>query len=159
MATFSQIANAYRVALILDAIDTSDLIAWADSEIEASTIPPNALVDVSMGRKLPTAAMISHLTELADDENDSWSIQRGMSYVASCVRNGTMTIESAIMGCYRFLQSENLLYDDEFIMFVTYEDELSLIRDGIFGDDHLAQLRIDFLESLDEMANRTGNAG
>ena len=50
MATFSQIANAYRVALILDAIDISDLIAWADSEIEASTIPPNALVDVSMGR-------------------------------------------------------------------------------------------------------------
>lgn len=158
MATFSQIANAYRVALILDAIDISDLIAWADSEIEASTIPPNALVDVSMGRKLPTAVMISHLTELADDENDSWSIQRGMSYVASCVRNDTMTIESAIMGCYRFLQSENLLYDDEFIMFLTYEYELSLIRDGIFWDDHLAQLRIDFLESLDEMANRTGNA-
>jgi len=158
MATFHQLANSYRVALILDALDMDELIAWADSEIEASTVPSHALVDVSLGRQLPKNVLLTHLTKLADGIQDAWSIQRGMSFVADQLRSSAMSAETAVTNCYNFMQTTDLNYDDAFIIFYTYDDELSLIRDGVFSTDRLPQLHDDLLKTLDEMANNTKNA-
>jgi len=63
------------------------------------------------------------------------------------------------MNCYRFLQSEGMLYDDDFDIFINLEDDLSLIRDGIFDPDRLPQLQADLLEALDAMGDASPNAG
>lgn len=159
MPTLAQNANFYRVALILDVTDAADVIAWADTEIEASTIPPNALVEVSMGRSLPATAMVSHLAELTENPHDRWSIHRAFGLVADRIRIGGISTENAIMSCYRFLQSEKLLYDEGFYIFITYEDDLSLIRDGVFGADKIADTENNLLNTLDAMSASAGNTG
>ncbi len=63
-----------------------------------------------------------------------------------------------MMNCYRFLQSEGLLYDDDFDIFINLEDDLSLIRDGMLGEDRLPQLKADLLEALDAMGDASRNA-
>ena len=158
MATFHQLANSYRVALILDALDIDELVAWADSEIETSTVPSHALVDVSLGRQLPKNVLLTHLTRLAEGNQDVWSIQRGMSFVANRLRSNAMSTETAVTNCYNFIQTTDLNYDDAFIIFYTYDDELSLIRDGVFSTDRLPQLNDELLKTLDEMANITRKA-
>lgn len=52
-----------------------------------------------------------------------------------------------------------MLYDDDFDIFINLEDDLSLIRDGIFDPDRLPQLQADLLEALDAMGDASPNAG
>lgn len=159
MTNLSQDANTYRVALILGAADVNSVIAWADRQIEASTIPANPLIDISLGRSLPLSAFVAHLAELTDNTKDGRSIKKAFAMVAGQIRDSSIDVETAIMNCYRFLQSENLLYHDDFDIFINLEDDLSLIRDGIFGADRLTQLQADLLEALDAMEDTSRNAG
>ena len=159
MTDLSQEANTYRVALIVGAADVDTVITWADRQIEASTIPANPLIDLSLGRSSPLSALVAHLAELTDDMKDARSIKNAFAMVADRIRNKSIDIEAAIMNCYRFLQSEGLLYHDDFDIFINLEDDLSLIRDGIFGKDRLPQLKSDLLEALDAMGDASRNAG
>lgn len=159
MTNLSQEANTYRVALIVGATNVDSVIAWADRQIEASTIPPNPLIDVSLGRSSPLISIVARLAELTENTTDPRSIKNAFAMVADRVRNKTIDVETAVMNCYRFLQSEGLLYDDDFDIFINLEDDLSLIRDGIFGQDRLQHLQADFLEAIDAMADATRNAG
>ncbi|TWU44684.1 hypothetical protein Poly51_59530 [Rubripirellula tenax] len=152
---FEQRANMHRVAFILGAACIDDLITWADEEIDASPQPPNALIDLSLGRKLPLGNVIALLNELAIETNDLWSTRRGLSLLADKIRSNEIETKSAIMKCYEHLRNENLLYDDAFIIFVTLEDDVSLIRDGIFGPDRLPELRDEFIATLDQMERET----
>ncbi len=152
MANLSQDANTFRVALILGAVDVNTVIAWADSQIEASTIPENALIDISLGRSLPLQALIARLAALTENRKDSHSIKKAFGMIANQIRDETVNVESAIMKCFLFLQSENMLYHDDFRIFIKLEDDLSLIRDGIVGPDRLPQLKNDLLETLESWA-------
>lgn len=159
MTNLSQEANTYRVALIVGVADVDTVIAWADRQIEASTIPANPLIDISLGRSLPLSSLVAHLAELTEHTKDERSIKNAFALVAEGVRNNSIDVETAVMNCYRFLKSEGLLYDDDFDIFINLEDDLSLIRDGIFGQDRLLQLQADLLEAIDEMGDATRNAG
>ena len=156
--TFEQRANMYRVAFMLGATSIAELMAWADAEIERATTPSNALIDLSLGRKLPHANIIALLTELAIQTNDCWSTQRGMSRMADVLRSTTTDTQETILNCYEYLRNENLLYDEKFINFVTLEDDVSLIRDGIFGGDRLPELRDELIETFDQMERETRTA-
>ncbi len=159
MSIFARNANAYRVALLIGAIDVPDVIAWADSEIAASEIPSNSLIDISLGRSKTIAEIASLLAYLAVDTSDECSLKRGIGMLANRIRAKQIDVQTAIMNCYRCLQSENLLYNDDFRIFVNLEDDVSLIRDGIFGPDKLPELESDLLAALDEMTQYTENAG
>lgn len=158
MTSMSQQANMYRVALLIGAANVDSVIAWADRQIEASTIPENSLIDISLGRSLPLASIVARLAELAENTKDTRSIKNAFAIVADQVRDKLIDVETAVMNCYRFLQSEGLLYDDDFDIFIKLEDDLSLICDGIFGPDRLPQLRADLLEALDAMGDASQNA-
>ncbi|HMO16443.1 MAG TPA: hypothetical protein PKD64_19960 [Pirellulaceae bacterium] len=157
--TFEQRANMHRVAFMLGAASINDLIAWADTEIEASSLPSNALIDLSLGRNLPLPNVIALLNELAIDTDDRWSTRRGMSRLAERIRAEHIETQAAIVKCYEYLRNENLLYDDDFIIFVTLEDDVSLIRDGIFGADRIPDLRNELVATLDQMERETRIAG
>ncbi len=157
--TFEQRANMHRVAFMLGAASMVDLITWADDEIEASPQPPNALIDLSLGRNLPLADVIALLNEMATQTDDHWSTRRGMSRMADMVRSNEIETQTAIMKCYEHLRNENLLYDDAFLIFVTLEDDVSLIRDGIFGADKMPELRDELITTLDEMEHDTRISG
>jgi hypothetical protein len=131
------------------------VIAWADSEIEALRHPSNSLIDISLGRQLPRANIISLLTELAIETSDSWSTRHGLSLLADQIRTQEIDIPTVILNCHKYLQTDNLLYDDGFIVFVVLEDDVSLIRDGIFGEDRIPELRDELLAALDQMARET----
>jgi hypothetical protein len=45
-------AEYYRLGLILNLVDTSDIIAWADNLIEQSSTPDPAIIDLSWSRSL-----------------------------------------------------------------------------------------------------------
>jgi hypothetical protein len=51
-----------------------------------------------------------------------------------------------------------MLHHDEFNIFISLEDELSLIRDGIVGKDRSTQLRDDLLEALESTGGESRNA-
>ncbi len=153
--TFEQLANTHRVAFILGATSIDEIIMWADFEIAHTTTPSNTLIDVSLGRQLPRANVIALLNELAIQTNDCWSTRRGMSRMAKNLRSNMTDAQAAIQSCYEYLRNENLLHDDKFSIFVTLEDDVSLIRDGIFGDDRLPALRDELLELFDKMAQET----
>ena len=157
--TFEQRANTNRVAFMLGAASMDDLIAWADTEIEASVQPSNALIDLSLGRNLPLANVIALLNELAIETDDRWSTCRGMSRLADQIRSNRIETQTAVMKCYEHLRNENLLYDDAFIIFVTLEDDVSLIRDGIFGADRIPELRDELIATLKQMEHDTRIAG
>lgn len=157
MTNLSHEANTYRVALIVGAADVDPVIAWADRQIEASTIPANPLIDISLGRSSPLSKIVAHLAELTDNTKDARSIKCAFAMVADRIRDESIDLETAIMNCYRFLQAEGLLYHDDFDIFINLEDDLSLIRDGIFGEDRLPQLRADLLEALDSMGDTSQN--
>lgn len=159
MANLSQDANTYRVALLLGATDVDSVIAWADRQIEASIIPANPLIDISLGRSSPLASIVARLGGLTVKTKDPRSIKTAFSMVADQIRIKSTDIETGIMNCYRFLKSEGLLYHDDFDIFINLESDLSLIRDGIFGKDRLPQLQADFLEALDLMGDAGQNAG
>jgi len=151
MANLSQDADALRVALILGVVDVDSVVAWADKEIEASTIPANALINISLGQSLPLSAIAAHLAELTDNTNAPHSIKNAFAIIANQIRDSSIDVETAIMRCYRFLKSENLLYHEDFDIFISLEDDLSLIRDEVVGADRLPQLKDDLLEALDKM--------
>lgn len=159
MTNLSQDANTYRVALLVGATDIDSVIAWADRQIEASTIPAIPLIEISLGRSSPLATIVARLGDLTENTKDPRSIKNAFSMVADQIRNKSTDIEAAILNCYRFLQSESLLYHDDFDIFINLESDLSLIRDGIFGQDRLPQLQADFLEALDLMGDAGQNAG
>jgi hypothetical protein len=159
MTDLSQEANTYRVALLIGATDVDSVIAWADRQIEASSIPENPLIDISLGRSSPLASIVARLAELTENTKDPRTIKNAFAIVADRVRNQLIDVETAVMNCYRFLQSEGMLYDDDFDIFINLEDDLSLIRDGIFGPDRLPQLQADLLEALDAMGDASRNAG
>ena len=158
-STFEQRANMYRVAFMLGAASIDDLITWADDEIGESPRPPNALIDLSLGRNLPLANVIALLNQLSLKTDERWSTRRGMSRLAAKVRSNEVETQTAIMKCYEYLRNENLLYDEAFIIFVTLEDDVSLIRDGIFGPDRLPELRDELIAALDQMEHETRIAG
>ena len=79
--------------------------------------------------------------------------------VSDRVRNKSIEVETAVMNCYRFLRSEDLLFHDDFLIFQKLEDDLSLIRDAVVGRDRLPQLQADLLEAIDliqEASRRLG---
>ena len=58
----------------------------------------------------------------------------------------------------RIFAQSKLLYDENFINFVTLEHDVFLIRDGIFGDDRLPELRDELIETFDQMEREAGLA-
>jgi hypothetical protein len=152
MLTFAQEANTHRVALLIGAIDLVDVIAWADSQIEVSEVPHNRLIDVSLGGSQSASAIAFLLIDLARNTKDPTSIKRAFGLLADRIRRKQIDIQAAIINCYRFLQDEHLLYEDKFMLFINLEDDLSLIRDGIFGSDKLPQVEADLLAGLDKLA-------
>ena len=158
--SLEQRANARRVAFMLGAIDPSHIVSWADSEIESMASPPIALIDLSMGGKLPAPNIISLLAELASNQkNDVWSTQMGLSMLGEKARCKNTNIQQLAMECQGLLKFEGLLYDNAFLDFITFETDVSLIRDGIFGVDHIPLMREKMVESFDAMARETQNAG
>lgn len=153
--TFEQRANMYRVAYMLGAATIDELTAWADTEIQALPVPSNALIDISLGRRLPIANVIASLNELAIDTHDRWSTRCGMSKLARRIRAKQIDAQTAILRCYEYLRNQNMLYDDDFIVFVTLEDDVSLIRDGIFGNDMLTDMHDEVLLLFDQMESET----
>ena len=159
MTTLPQEANTYRVALLIGAADVDNVIAWADRQIQSVAIPANPLIDVSLGRSSTLSVLVEHLAELTDNTRDVRSIKKAFAMVSDRVRNKSIDVETAVMNCYRFLRSEDLLYHDDFLIFHNLEDDLSLIRDGVVGRDRLPQLQADLLEAIDsigEASRRTG---
>lgn len=159
MTNLSQEANTLRVALIVGVVDVDSVIAWADRQIEVSTIPANPLIDISLGRSYPKSTLIARLAELTDHKKDARSIKNAFAMVADGVREKSLDVETAILNCFRFLQAEGLLYQDDFDIFITLEDDLSLIRDGIFGEDRLSRLASDLLSALDAMQDTKQDEG
>ncbi len=159
MISLAQQAITQRVALLIGALSVPDVIHWADLHIEQSDVPHNSLIDISLGRFQPPTAIASCLTELASDAHDPKSINRAFGILAERVRSHQLDVQTAIINCYRFLQEEKLLYTDDYMVFINLEDDVSLIRDGIFGPDKLTVLQSDFLEALDGLAANAENAG
>ena len=159
MTTLPQEANTYRVALLIGVVDVDTVIAWADRQIQAATIPSNPLIDVSLGRSSTLSVLVEHLAELTDNTKDVRSIKKAFAMVADRVRTNSIDVETAVMSCYRFLRSEDLLYHDEFFIFHNLEDDLSLIRDGVVGRDRLPQLQADLLEAIDSMEEGSRRSG
>lgn len=159
MTTLPQEANTYRVALLIGAADVDTVIAWADRQIQSAAIPANPLIDVSLGRSSTLSAIVEHLAEMTDNTKDVRSIKKAFTMVSDRIRNNSMDVETAVMNCYRFLRSENLLYDDDFLIFHNLEDDLSLIRDGVVGRDRLPQLQADLLEAIDSMGEASRRKG
>ena len=158
--TFEQRANSHRVAYLLGAISNPIVVSWADREIEDTVNPPLPLIDLAMGRELPSANISSLLTELASDlTNDISSTQYGMSLLAEKARNHETDFRQMILDCHAHLVASRLLYDDAFLDFVSLEDGVSLIRDGIFGHDYIPELRDDFLQQLEKMREQSKFAG
>jgi hypothetical protein len=152
MPSLSFNAAVQRISLLLDMTQVNDVIAWADQEIEASTIPPNALIDVSMGRGMTGAAMAGRLSELIADPNDTKPLHTVLKIVADQIRSNDLDVRTAILGIHHYLRAENLLYDDPYAIFHNLETDLALIRDGIFAETKMDDVRNDLLESLDEIA-------
>lgn len=159
MTTLPEEANTYRVALLIGAADVDTVIAWADRQIQSVAIPANPLIDVSLGRSSTLSAIVQHLAELTENKKDVRSIKKAFTMVSDRVRNKSMDVETAVMNCYRFLRSENLLYDDDFLVFHNLEDDLSLIRDGVVGRDRLPQLQADLLEAIESMGEASRRTG
>ena len=152
-------AAVQRILLLLDMTQVEDVIAWADREIESSTIPPNALIDVSMGREMTPAAMAERLSELITDPKDTKPLRIVLKFVRDQIRSNDADVSTAILRIYNYLRAENLLYDDPFTIFHNLETDLALIRDGIFPETKLHDVRKDLLESLDEIACQERNTG
>ncbi len=150
-ATFEQRANEKRVAYILGAASIEELIAWTDTEIELAADPPTGLLELSVGRGFARSRVIELLNQLPVNTKDLISTCRGMGSLAQHVRAGNVDVQSAVRRCYEYLRDEHLLYEDPFVELISLEDDLSLIRDGIFADDKLKDLRANFLDTLDEM--------
>jgi hypothetical protein len=93
MTDLSQEANTYRVALLIGAIDVDSVIAWADRQIEASTIPENELIDISLGRSSPLASIVARLGELTENTKDPRTIKNAFAIVADQVRNKLIDVE------------------------------------------------------------------
>ena len=149
----------YRVALLVGAADVDTVVDWADRQIEASTIPANPLIAISLGRSAPLSKLTTHLAELTANTKDLRAIKNAFAMVANRVQNKSIDVETAVINCCRFLQAEGLLYHDDFDIFINLEDDLSLIRDGIFDEDRLPQLQADLLEAVDAMADANRDAG
>ncbi len=62
MTDLSQEANMYRVALIIGATDVDSVVAW-DRQIEASSVPANPVIDISLGRSSPLASIVARLAD------------------------------------------------------------------------------------------------
>ena len=144
--------------MILHATTVDDVVRWADSEIESCEQPPIALVEISMGRSLPESNIIAYLSELITDPNDPGPMRVALGLLAAKIVDEDLQPESVIPIVYRLLHTEGLINDDPFVVFWSLESDLSLIRDGILGDDRLQQLRSDTMDELWGIAKRGKNA-
>ena len=159
MSTLPQEANTYRVALLIGVAEVDTVIDWADRKIQAEAKPANTLIEVSLGRSSTLSVLVQHLAELTGNTKDVRSIKKAFAMVSDRVRNKSIEVETAVMNCYRFLRSEDLLFHDDFLIFQKLEDDLSLIRDAVVGRDRLPQLQADLLEAIDliqEASRRLG---
>lgn len=143
---------------MLHATTTDEVVKWADSEIESCDKPPIALVEISMGRSLPDANILAYLTELVADLNDPTPMRIALGMLATKIVDEELNPESVIQEVYRLLHTEGLINDDPFDAFWGLAEDLSLIRDGILGQDRLLQLRSDTMDTLWDIANLNENA-
>ena len=143
---------------MLHATTTDEVVKWADSEIESCDKPPIALVEISMGRSLPDANILAYLTELVADLNDPTPMRIALGMLATQIVDEELNPESVIQEVYRLLHTEGLINDDPFDAFWGLAEDLSLIRDGILGQDRLLQLRSDTMDTLWDIANLNENA-
>ena len=144
--------------MMLHATTTDEVVKWADSEIESCDKPPIALVEISMGRSLPDANILAYLTELVADLNDPTPMRIALGMLATKIVDEELNPESVIQEVYRLLHTEGLINDDPFDAFWGLAEDLSLIRDGILGQDRLLQLRSDTMDTLWDIANLNENA-
>ena len=158
MPTLSFGASSQRLALILHATTVDDVVEWADREIEACDKPPIELVEISMGRLLPEPNIIAYLSELITDPNDSAPMRVALGLLATKIVHEDLNPESIIPSVYQLLHNEGWINDDPFIVFWSLESDLSLIRDGILGNDRLPQLRSDIMDELWDIANPNKSA-
>jgi len=93
MTDLSQEANTYRVALLIGATDVDSVIACADRQIEASSIPENPLIDISIGRSSPLASIVARLAELTENTKDPRTIKNAFAIVADRVRNQLIDVK------------------------------------------------------------------
>ncbi|GEM_PF-6181510 len=70
-----------------------------------------------------------------------------------------MDTKTAILDRYRYLRTERLLYNDPFTIFHKLETDLALIRDRMFPESKMSDLRDDLLEALDDIADSEISSG
>ena len=154
--TLSHRANVKRISLQLGIIEPADIVAWVDDEIEASDVPASPLVDLSLGRTIPVAELVSLLGSLVTNSADLEPLKEVLRQVADRIRSNDMKPEAAIVSIYNYLKIDRD-DDDLYITFLTLEDDYADIRDGIYGDGDLSVLREPLLNELD--AFTSSNAG
>ena len=159
MPTFSDGAASLRLAMMLHAISIDEVVKWADAEIESCDKPPIALIELSLGRSLPSANILNYLSELIADPNDSTPMRIALGMLATKIVAEDLNPESVIQDVYNLLHTEGVINDVPFVAFWGLAEDLSLIRDGILGNDRLAQLRSDTMDTLWGIANFNEDAG
>lgn len=92
-------ANVLRCGYDVGYFDKSDIANWADRQIEACDVPSDALLDLSMNRRLDPLDVIKLLQSFGEADPAA-SIQTQIGFIGLLFAKQRISMESAVRGLW-----------------------------------------------------------
>ena len=145
--SYAEIADYFRVGLMLDLIDEAEVRNWAFGVIADESEPPHELIEVAWCKGL--AALLGTLKDIAESSANSdggvWLLHRLRSEDLQTLDTLARAIRRAMNVCRLSNLPEDLYY-----LFDGLDDGLYLARTGAWGD--VDEVRRDFRAALEANA-------
>ena len=158
--TRKDIAEFYRLGLLVGLCEPSSVALWADSIVAAEQSPHIAFIELCCGGSQPASAVQTLLADVPGQVTDGLPAHMLLGHASRLVTSRSFTPEQLMRRLYGISSLETFperIYDE----LVRFDDEYSLARDGAYGT--LAEADHDFstfLADYDSYApnTSTGNA-
>jgi hypothetical protein len=105
-------ANALRCGYDVGYFDKSDIAQWADRQIEACDVPSDALLDLSMNRRLDPLDVIKLLQSFGEADPAA-SIRIHIGFIGLLLAKKGISIQMAIRGLWKLVHEPDVTSEEQ----------------------------------------------
>jgi hypothetical protein len=124
-------ANVLRYGYAVGYFEKSDIAQWADRQIEACDVPSDALLDLSMNRRLDPLDVVKLLQSFGEADPAA-SIQIQIGLLGLLLVKQSISIQMAIRGLWKLVHEPDVTSEEQRAIYLL-DEEYNVAAAGYHG--------------------------
>ena len=129
-ASLATVAEYFRLGMLVGLLSPQDAVAWADSVVAATSVPPEGIIDVAWSKGVASA--VDALAAVSGERNNQVAGRWLLGLLGQSIPESEEGLQRAVQRAMHIARYAEL-GDEVYYRFDRIDDELSLARTGAYG--------------------------